>query len=104
MTSVDLKNLQEELNGAYQEIAYLKATLAAAIPFTEQFLQSNAADVKFYTGLPNSEVVKLVFDFVQPYTNSDGLKLSAFQQFMLVMLKLRLNSPLSDIAHRFGVS
>ena len=52
MTSVDLKNLQEELNGAYQEIAYLKATLAAAIPFTEQFLQSNAADVKFYTGLP----------------------------------------------------
>ena len=47
MTPVDLKNLQEELSGAYQEIAYLKATLAAAIPFTEQFLQSNAADVKF---------------------------------------------------------
>ena len=60
--------------------------------------------MKFYTGLPNSEIVKLVLDFVQPYTNSDGLKLSAFQQFMLVMLKLRLNSPLSDIAHRFGVS
>ena len=39
MTSVDLKNLEVELNGAYQEIAYLKATLAAAIPFTEQFLQ-----------------------------------------------------------------
>jgi hypothetical protein len=104
MTTADVKDLQDELNSAYQEIASLKATLSARIPFTEQFLQRNEADVKFYTGLPNSHVLKLVIDFVRPLTSSDGLKLSSFQQFMVVILKLRLNCPLLDLAHRFGVS
>ena len=102
VTGTDVQILQDELSSAYQEIASLKAALV--VPFSETFMQGNAADVRFYTGLPNSEVVKLVFEFIQPYTKCDGLKLSSFQQFMMVMLKLRMNSPLLDLAHRFGVS
>ena len=102
VTGTDVQILQDELSSAYHEIASLKAALV--VPFSEMFMQGNAADVRFYTGLPNSQVVKLVFDFNQPYTKCDGLKLSSFQQFMMVRLKVRMNSPLLDLAHRFGVS
>ena len=36
---------------------------------------------------------------------SDGFtKFSPFQEFMCVLLKLRLNSPIKDLAYRFGIS
>ena len=31
-------------------------------------------------------------------------KLSPFQEFICMLLKLRLNSPIEDLAHRFGIS
>ena len=59
----------------------------------------------FYTGLPNIKLVKAVFNHVLPaITQSAFSKLTAFQEFMMTMLKLRLNCQLQDLAQRFSVS
>ena len=59
--------------------------------------------MKFYTGLPNFRVLKSVFDFVAlPPTSTT--KLTRFQEFILTLMKLRLDSPYKDLAYRFGIS
>ena len=75
-------------------------------PFSEPTLQSDEK-VKFYSGLPNFKVLKAVFDHVAKATsnfNDCNCKLTKFQEFMVVMLKLRLNCQLNDLGYRFDVS
>ncbi len=62
-------------------------------PFCIKSLQKDD-DVRFYTGLPNARVLKAVFDHV---TSSQTClatfqKLSSFQQFVLMMMKIQTNS------------
>ena len=51
--------------------------------------------VRFYIGLPSFRVLKAVFEFVAPpmeLVNRNPTKLTDFQEFMIVMAKLRLDS------------
>ena len=60
---------------------------------------------KTHTGLPNAKTVKAVFEHVLKTLPSDGVtKLSPFQEFMCVLLKLRMNSSVEYLAYHFGVS
>jgi len=52
--------------------------------------------IAFYTGLPNFYVLKVMFDFVAPPTIKPH-KLSSFQEFLVVMLYLRLNCSCEDL-------
>ncbi len=63
-------------------------------------------DVRFYTGLPNARLLKAVFDHVTSSQTCFAAcqKLSSFQQFVLVVMKIRLNCPNQDIEFRFDVS
>ncbi len=82
----------------------MKISCAAA--FSEESLQSDSY-VKFYTGLPSFKILKALFDFVAPpvqFLNKNPTKLTNFQEFMIVIAKLRLDSPLQDFAYRFDVS
>ena len=56
--------------------------------------------MKFYTGL----VLKSLFDFVVPVSKTTATKLNPFQEFMIVLAKLRLDNPLQDFAYKFNVS
>ena len=63
--------------------------------------------VRFYTGLHSFRVLKAVFEFVAPsmkFANRNPTKLTVFQEFMIVMAKLRLDSPLQEFAYKFDVS
>ena len=72
--------------------------------FTEEcFSTKDDAFITFYTGLPNFYVLKVVFDFVVPPITRTH-KLNNFQEFLVVMLKLRLNCFCEDLAYRFDVS
>ncbi len=72
--------------------------------FTEDYFSSkDDAFIKFYTGLPNFYVLKVVFDFVAPPISRIH-KLNSFQEFLVVMMKLRLNCFCEDLAYRFEVS
>ncbi|EDO41516.1 predicted protein, partial [Nematostella vectensis] len=66
-------------------------------------LKGDDSKVRFYTGLPSFEILMATFEFVKPSVKSKSL-LSSFQEFVLVLMKLRLNVPLQDLAYRFGVS
>lgn len=72
-------------------------------PFSEEALAGNDEYVKFYTGLPNFGVLKAIYDFTAS-PNSSSSKLTAFQEFMLTLIKLRLDCPLKDLAYRFSIS
>ncbi len=89
--------IQRELNTSYGTINNLKMKISCAAAFSEELLQSDSY-VKFYTGLPSFQVLKALFDFVAPpvqFLNKNPTKLTNFQEFMIVIAKLRLDSPLA---------
>ena len=72
--------------------------------FTEEYLVDDDF-VKVHTGLPNAKVVKAVLEHVSKSLPSDGvMKLSSFQEFMCVFLKLKMNSFLGYLAYCFRIS
>ena len=75
-------------------------------PFTEESLLDASDDaISSYSALPNFKVLKAIFEHVHKTLPSDGInKLSPFQEFMYVMLKLRINPPLEFLAYQFRIS
>lgn len=60
--------------------------------------------VLFYTGLPSLEILMVVFEHVSSYVTRKTLSLDRLQEFVIVLMKLRLNLPLQDLAYHFKVS
>ena len=62
--------------------------------------------MKFFTGLPNRQVLRTVFEHVSAGMSSAARwsKLTMFQEFALSLVKLRLNSRLHELAFHAGVS
>ncbi|XP_022808193.1 uncharacterized protein LOC111345186 [Stylophora pistillata] len=60
--------------------------------------------VRFYTGLPSTEILMTVFDHVAASITRRNQTLSKFQEFVMVLMKLRLNIPFQELAYRFQVS
>ena len=75
--------------------------------FTEEYF-SNCHDsddkVRFYTGLPSFDTLNTVFNFVEAHVSRRTKTLTPFQEFVMVLMKLRLNVPQQDLAYRFDVS
>ena len=55
--------------------------------------------VLFYTGLPSREILMVVLEHVSPFVARKTLSLGCFQEFVMVLMKLRLNVPLQDLAY-----
>ena len=57
------------------------------------------------TGLPSYVTLIALFDIIQPHLPEGVMSsLSTFHKFVLVLMKLRLTTPVQDLAYRFGVS
>lgn len=72
--------------------------------FEEDYFEGANEKVRFYTGLPSLEPLKKTFSFVSSRVSRPSLLLSKFQEFVLVLIKLRLGVPHQDLAYRFNVS
>ena len=99
-------DLQKEVTDCHAKLENLSQQewFDQYLPFGEQSLADDDY-VHFYTGLSNAMVLKSVFDHVvKTPPVKRNTKLSPFQEFMVVVLKLRLNSPIEDLSYRFGVS
>ena len=93
----ELKSRNAELHNLREKI--LKASL------TEDSFRNDDEKVLFYTGLPNFLVMITLFNYLQDIVSLiSRSSLSKFEQFVLTMMRLRLNLPLSDLGYRFGVS
>ena len=73
-------------------------------PFTEDYFAGDDEKVKFYTGLPSFDILKTTFEFIKPFVTRRCLTLTLFQEFILVLMKLRLDVPFQDLAYRFDIS
>lgn len=60
--------------------------------------------IRFYTGLPSWEILMVAFEHVAKYVTRRTQSLNRFQEFAMVLIKLRLNVPFQDLAYRFVVS
>ena len=86
------------------ELDYMFASSIYRAP-DESFFDS-ADKIRFYTGLPSYEVLMVVLEHVAPHVSRrhGSTILSSFQEFVMVLMKLRLNTPFQDLACRFAVS
>ena len=76
---------------------------------TREFLGSGSSKVpdliKFYTGLPSYPRLMAVYDYVSSsLVKNASSALPLFQQFLITLMKLRLNISDQVIAYRFGIS
>ena len=120
LTVEDVDNL-EERNGVLivekeclkQENDTLKVTnalLCAQVQvlqravITYESLKDDDSKVKYYTGLPSFNVLKAIFDFVSPCVGTySRTALPLFDQFLLVLARLRLNMEVQYLSYHFGI-
>ena len=70
---------------------------------TQEYFDSSEK-VRLYTGWPSYDVLLIVFQHVAPHVPRRAKVLDSFQEFVMVLFKLRLNLPFQDLAYRFNIS
>ena len=93
-----------DTNTQTEEIDYLFEGREEKIkPFDRLYFENDDAKVRFYSGLPSFDVLLATFNHVAPHVRRESKTLTPFQEFAMVLIKLRLNVPLQDLAYRFGI-
>ena len=73
-------------------------------PFDIDYFQHHDDRVRFYAGLHSFDILEAAYNFVAPHVTRKSLTLNKFQEFNMVLMKLRLNMPYQDLAYRFDIS
>ena len=73
-------------------------------PFGEEEFRNNDKKVQFYTGLPSFDILNIVFHRIVPFVNRKSQLLTPFEEFIMTIMKLKVNMPFEDLAYRFNVS
>ena len=105
LISKEISDLQIECQHLRDDTIILRNGLKSGyIWLSEEFLSGNDKKVKFYTGIPTFDLLKVLFTFVSVSVPSQANStLSNFQQFVVVLAKLRLNLTNQDIGYRFDL-
>lgn len=76
-----------------------------SMQFNEDAFLNDNVKTRFYTGLPSFTILMHVLNLLTPYIKSGTrTSLSKFQQFILVLMRMKLDAPLQDLAYRFSIS
>ena len=72
---------------------------------TKDSLVNDDNKVKYYTGLPSSEALNALIEFVSVGVPSSfvGGPCDVFEQTTMTLMRLRLNLGIRDLGYRFGV-
>ncbi|XP_028515656.1 uncharacterized protein LOC114575292 [Exaiptasia diaphana] len=107
----DIRNMEYFINSSTAEIVDMKKIIidlekkVLERTLSQKSFQNNDAKARFYTGLPNFAILLSVFNLVAPYVISTSRNaLPKFNEFVLVLMRLRLNLQLQDLAYRFNIS
>ena len=87
-----------------EEFDYLFRNFSVSQPIDETYFANDNDKVRFYTGLPAYDILQTVYKYVLPFVVRKSPTLSKFQEFVLTLMKLKLNMPMQDLAYRFGIS
>lgn len=75
------------------------------LEITEESFRNNDCKTLYYTGLPKSEMLFILFEKIKPHLPVHPNKvLSPFQQFILTLMKLRLNLPFKFLSYQFSIA
>ena len=105
-TDLTLSNVFDYIKDCRAKMEVIDKDLKQRIqPFSEKYFV-NDDYVKFYTGLPDYHVLHTIFKHVngKHLVVEPQCKLTSFQEFVAVLVKLRLNCPFQDLAYRLNVS
>ncbi|KAL1485394.1 hypothetical protein MTO96_010116, partial [Rhipicephalus appendiculatus] len=104
LTCQDLQALQDDYQKVTSELITLKSQKTSA-EMSELSLREDPVKVAYHTGLPNFTVLVTVFNLVQLFVkHTPQNSLGKFDEFLVFLIKLKLNLPFQDIAYRFSVS
>ena len=101
--------LQSQVDQLKEENTVIRKSfddLKGRVCMKQEELRGDDKKVKYYTGLPTFGLLKTLYDFVATDLPSDitGSKLDSFEQFIMTLMKLRLNLGDQDLAYRFNIS
>ncbi|XP_072146248.1 uncharacterized protein [Dermacentor andersoni] len=97
-------HLEEENRHLLSELRDAKQELSMHV-LSEDILKTREDMVQFYTGLPNFALLFVLFNLLKEgATHTSRNSLTAFQEMVIFLMRLRLNTPLQDLAYRFHVS
>ena len=102
-TNVEVVNDQDWDDGLWDKEVQTECTGELVGDFfdQEEFIK-NDQKVKYYTGLPNGELLMEVFKLVVPFPGNK--EEWYWKSFISTLMKLRLNCGLQDLAYRLQVS
>ena len=101
LTMQSIDRLEMECSALRQENLKLKMKIKS-LREPETFLDDNKK-VRYFTGLPSFQTLTAIYDFVSPYVPNSRSTVPAFQQFVMVLMKLRLNADNELLASLFNV-
>ena len=87
-----------------EELAEISSSTQKGYPSEDDF-KGNDKLLRFYTGVSSFTVLMALFRLMSVALPEGGAaKLSKFEYFTLMLMKLRLNASKYDLAFRFGIS
>ncbi|KAL7641799.1 UNVERIFIED_CONTAM: hypothetical protein RMT77_007673 [Armadillidium vulgare] len=102
-TNDELEQMCRELRTELYDLR--KSNMSSIITcFTEENFRSNDQMVQFYSGFPSYDMLMNIFTLIVPVTKSDTRKaVPPFQQFLVLLLRMKLNLATQDLGFRFGM-
>lgn len=86
-----------------QENTDLKLQLAQW-NYSEESFRDNDDRVKFYTGLPNLQMINILLEYINSSLSAIMIdNLNNFQKLVLTLMKFRLNASVQDLSYRFNI-
>lgn len=96
--------LEQQCTSLNNDVYALRAQIDQ-LEWTEAAFRNSQAKVVYYTGMANFDILYGIFEVVECFVpHGANNKLSKFQEFILFLMKLKLNLHNTDLAFRFGVS
>lgn len=103
LTSDGIRQLEEDLNARVVESSEKQEFLSKDL-YSFAYYEKNTEKVSFYTGMPNIGALKVTFEMVEAYMRNDAKALSKENEYLLCLIKLRMNYLFKDIANHLNLS
>ena len=101
LTTSDIASIEKECQQLRTDNSTLK-DLVMNITVDEKSFENNDEKVKLYTGLPSYAVLIAIFMHISVCLKASP-KMTAFGQFIMTLMRLRLNLNVGYLAHCFNV-
>ena len=104
---VKCRGMKYDLDVTNSAKARLESMVNALSPrvLSELTITNDERKIQYYTGLPSLSVLRAVFNITTKDLPADDIHAcTLFEQFLITLIKLRLNLGDQDLAYRFAIS